>query len=142
MRYWKTSVVGLVLGSLSLGLSAAPKDPNVSIESITSFPDTVTLRSARYDTRVSYRVVLKNNTTNALNRSFYSGSITVDGSSATNAAIEPTVFVEDGSVSSCTQPSGTTSIRCVVGVNGSLPPRTGVAFWVTVKAPSAGAKMT
>ena len=94
MRYFKSSIVGIVLGGLCLGLSAAPKDPNVAIESVTSFPNEVTLRSARYDTRVSYRVVVKNNTTNSLNRSFYKGDITVTGSTGNDAAIELPVFVE------------------------------------------------
>jgi hypothetical protein len=64
MRCWIPSVAGIVLAGLSAALMAAPKDPNVTIESVTSFPDAVTLRSVRYDTRVSYRVVVKNNATN------------------------------------------------------------------------------
>jgi hypothetical protein len=141
MRCWIPSVAGIVLAGLSAGLLAAAKDPNVTIESVTSFPDAVTLRSDRYDTRVSYRVVIKNNTTNALNRSFYSGSVTVDGSATTNAIIELPVFLEPQGVLSCTQ-SAPTNINCVLGNNGSLTPGSGAAFWITVKAPTAGAKLT
>lgn len=141
MRCWIPSVAGIVLAGLSAGLLAAAKDPNVAIESVTSFPDAVTLRSDRYDTRVSYRVVVKNNTTNALNRSFYSGSITVDGSATTSASIELPVFLEPQGVLSCTQ-SAPTNINCVLGSNGSLTPGSSAAFWITVKAPSAGAKLT
>lgn len=139
MHHWKRSIVGIVMSGMSLGLAAAPHDPNIQIQSITSFPEAVTLRSDRYDTRVSYRVVLKNNTTNVLNRTFYKGTITVDGSIDTDASIEG-VFPESGAAVSCTL-SGT-SVDCVVGAGGSLPPGIGAAFWITAKAPFAGSTMT
>ncbi|HEX6018402.1 MAG TPA: hypothetical protein VFZ28_09905, partial [Burkholderiaceae bacterium] len=134
-------IAGIVLASVWFGSTAAPGDPNVAIDGITSYPEAVTLRSDRYPTSVSYRVVVGNHTTNALNRSFYSGSISVDGSATTDASIELQVYAESGTVSSCTQ-SAPTNIQCVLGDGGYLAPGTGAAFWVTVNAPTAGALMT
>jgi hypothetical protein len=158
MQMSKSAFIGL-LASLVTGLAlGAAKDPNVVI-TVTPFPDgdaqtlasSITLSSARYPTHVSYRVVLQNNTTNTLNRSFFSASTDVVGATNDSAINPGDIYVEaettPGSVSNCAAiDRRPTTVRCKIGTGdsptgGSLAPGQGVALWVVVKAPTAGTQL-
>jgi hypothetical protein len=131
-------------GLLSSAAMAAPHDPNIVID-VTTFPATeVTLTSPRYVSSVAYKVVLQNNTTNTLNRAFFSATTSVVGATTNDSSISVVPYVEVGSVSNCTL-TGQTSIRCDIGTSvpspgagGTLQSGQGATFWVVVTTPTAG----
>jgi hypothetical protein len=153
MQNSKSAFIGILAAFVTSVALGAAKDPNIGI-TVTPFPDgdaqtlssSITLSSARYPTHVSYRVVLQNNTTNTLNRSFFSASTAVVGAATNDSAIDSAdIYVESqttaGSVSNCAATAGPTTIRCDIGPGASFASGQGVALWVVVKSPTAGTQL-
>jgi hypothetical protein len=147
MRHFTTSILGMVLAGLGLGVAAAAKDPSVGFAGTPeSFPTTVTLTRAQLPTQVSYKVKVANGATNTLNRVFYEAVVTLTRSDGTqtqqhDAVFTPTVYFESIPPSTLTcQTSGgpTPSIHCDLA---SLPTGSSLTFWVTVQTPSTGVSM-
>lgn len=140
MNYLKSAAIAWVASAVMSAALAAPHDPNIQI-GVTAYPEVEVTLSTRYDAHVAYKVVLLNNSTNTLNRAFFSATTLVTGAATNDAFIDPVILTVSGAVSACTQPAGPTSIRCELGVAGLLAQGAGATFWVVVRSPSDGTRL-